>query len=648
MECSLCYETSNFFGVTECGHSSICSLCWYRLRSILQKNACPVCRQPCPFLFITSDASAKYDLIFRTQWGDAFPGFFQDSASQIYFSDQAELARLQNLRRPLCKLCTHQAKNLSGLKEHLFTYHARKICDLCVHNSNLFASEQELYEEEAFKIHKITAHVQCDLCFNYSYDQRALLQHIKKEHFFCELCPVEKRTAYTTYGDLEGHYRKEHYLCEVEVCRDETHVVFMCYDDLKDHYRANHPTLAIPAPVLAFKVKEDVERPAMVFEDFTAKTYAVPKIDEQNREIEFPALAPATAEEKPKIDYSKIKNNRNAPTSVTYPQMQSREPFSFQPKENKVKQEKKAKKKENSILDKNISRLNNGHLGVEEFIEFLSEGTFANDSGIIAVIRKSVLSNTYQEKIVQALNNPRPYPKRLLDEETKWKTVEKNLQPEETKNISNLSTSPVKFPRPAPPSIDGFPSLGVGQKSVAKSTIQTITENIVILNNGLINAKCFVESMTSLVSREEASSIKKLLRDKIKPEARASEVLNLLDYSLLMNANDSEYPSLAAPQPAAKKPLADALRENIKHLNNGIMTAKEFLKLCSETLTSATASEAIKTVKAGVYNSALSSQITKEIQNRFGLVDFTSDFPSLTMVSLPAEPKRKKGNKKAK
>lgn len=278
----------------------------------------------------------------------------------MHFSDQSELVRLSAFREPICKVCSQKFKSFKHLKEHVSLFHALKMCEQCLQNNKLFASEQVLYDEEAFRIHKITQHVQCDLCFTFHYDQRELLTHIKSQHFFCELCAVEKRTAYSNYNELEAHYRQAHYLCEVEMCKEEMHVVFMCYDDLKDHYRCNHPTLNIPPPVLGFKVRED-DKPVMVFEDTSSKNYSVPKINEQNKDFEFPALAPAPVGKKT-IDYSKISNSKIAPAG--FPGL----PI----KDNTLEAKKKPKKKnkpEVPLIDKNISRLNNGHMTSNEFVE---------------------------------------------------------------------------------------------------------------------------------------------------------------------------------------------------------------------------------------------------------------------------------------
>ncbi|OMJ87391.1 hypothetical protein SteCoe_10898 [Stentor coeruleus] len=650
MECDLCTETCTFFCITVCGHKSICTLCWYRLRSILYKNSCPVCRQECKHVFVTANPSLTYEDIYKTMWGDSFTGFKHDDLSHMDFDDISELQRLQNFRKSICKICRLESKNFKHFKNHLLTFHNLRICDQCSQNNKLFPSEQELYTEDDYKIHKITLHVQCDLCFTYYYDQRELLLHIKSSHFFCELCAVEKRTAFSHYEDLESHYRQAHYLCEIEMCKNEMHVVFMTYDDLKDHYRCNHRTMNVPAPVLAFKVREEDDRPNMIFEDVAAKNYSVPKINERNKDFEFPALAPAPVQSKI-LDYSKIKDKKVKKKQEVYPVMQSGGGNLFTPSEKEIKEKKKKEKiqkeqsgKARSEIDKQVARLNNGHISLDEFICWIYEKSIAIDNQLITYIRKNVLSNSFQERIIHVLSSQRP-PLKASSEEAKSK---KPTQEEEKKSQkwSPQVQQPEEKKRQKPNMAnENFPTLGPTQVKPQKTLVQNLLENIVILNNGLINAKYFVDCMLNFTPRGEIQNMKQVIRDKVRPESRMNEVLSCLDYSLVMTAYDNEYPSLSEQKPIIKKTFMENLQDSIKHLNTGMMTIKEFLLTC-ENISRDEAIESIKILRSGVYNSNTSSQIIKSLESKYNLVNYQDDFPSLKVINLPPEPKKKNNSKK--
>ena len=456
MECALCTETCIYYGLTECEHRSVCSLCWYRLCSLLKNSSCPVCRHECRYIFITSDLTLSYSSVFSTMWGDSFPGYSHDELSNLYFGDSTELNKLLAYRKLLCKICDREFKQTKLYKEHISQFHQLRMCEQCLQNNKLFASEQVLYDEDALRIHKITMHIQCDLCFSFHYDQREVLTHLKSQHFYCELCAVEKKTAFASYNELEMHFRKAHYLCEVEMCREMMNIVFMRYDDLKDHYRTEHSTIPVPAPVLGFRVREE-EQKTLVFEDTSSKNYTVPKIDEKNKNFEFPALALPAAEQR-HIDYNIITKTKPKPNDYNYPQIQTRDQndIFFAPKQEKgLKESKKApnkSKEEVTELDRNISRLNSGHLNFNQLVEWIVAHEIILDSTMISFLRNKILSNTDKEKVIGELQSMKERKKKDNDIETEkdkeFKQIKKSNksieQNKEIKQKEEIKTSSVK------------------------------------------------------------------------------------------------------------------------------------------------------------------------------------------------------------
>lgn len=711
MECDLCTEPFNNYCLTECGHKSICSLCWYRLRGILQKTTCPVCRHECQNIFVTPNSHLTYESIIRTMWGDSFSGFCFDEASIMHFENKSELLRLQNYRKLTCKICKTECKNFKLFKEHLLSLHNLRICELCTQSNKLFPSEQEIYTDSEIKTHKATLHVQCSLCKLFFYDQRELLSHIKSQHFFCELCAVEKRTAFSNYFDLEIHFRQAHYLCEVEFCKRKRNVVFMTYDDLKDHYRYNHPGIRIPDPAFAFKVHEQ-EKEAVVFDDGMAKPFSTPKINERNIDSEFPALAPEPVPTRI-LDYSRIKSQKVPKKQAAYPINSNGNSLSHSPqkevkkkdkfiKEPKEPREEKVKSANKALieLDKYIARLNNSHISLDEFIFWIFDQNITIDNQLVNYIRRNVLSNSFQERIIQVLMNPvnkeeRPNPNLVIQkkhqEEVKVQPnppfiqkkyqveeivqekspfiqnkfqeeekaqpkspfVQKKLQEEE--KVQPKSNFVKKKPQEEekihakPPAQNKPAEEKKGQKiqetagrphtaSHNQAAVQNALENIDILNNGLINVKYFVECLLSFTPREQIDSMRQIIRENVRPENKIKEVFNCLDFMLLKMAKSKDYPSLAEQKPVAKSPL-ETIQDNMKHLNSGLMTVKEFLLLC-EGLSQSEALDVVKAISLNVYNSNTSSQITKSLETKYLLSNYQENFPSLRMINLPPEPKK--------
>ena len=354
----------------------------------------------------------------------------------MYFSSESELQRLQSFRKLVCKFCQTEFKDLGKFKNHIQSLYSLKLCDLCLQNSKLFVSEQELYDEDSFKQHKATLHKKCNVCNGFFYDGSQLVAHIKSSHHFCEYCPLEKRTAFVDYSQLEAHYRQNHYFCNIQFCRESKHIVFVTYDELRDHYKKNHPGLNVPPPSCGFKLKEEEDKNfPCVFDDNFAKNprpqTAVNSVV-NNSQLNFPALAPPT-NEKRILDYSKV--IKKSPWN--------QHPQHFAKSEKLIEKQKKPEKKvekqdfysfysetpdkynetrpkpEINDIDRNISRLNSGHMTVEDFVAWFRQERLVLDNQTITMIRSKMVSNSDREKIIFLLNPSNEKNKKADFEEVK-------------------------------------------------------------------------------------------------------------------------------------------------------------------------------------------------------------------------------------
>jgi hypothetical protein len=446
-----------------------------------------------------------------------------------------------------------------------------------------------------------------------------------------------KRTAYRTYEDLEAHYRQAHHLCEVSFCRNEMHIVFLCYDDLRDHYRSNHPGINVPQPVCAFKIRDEEEKPVMFFDDVSSKNYSAPKISEETKDFEFPALGGNSSSKKEVLDYSKIgKKNQGKSENSIFPQSFFPAPAETQgvALKTQVKKNKVKKRQEQSEIMKNISRLNNNHLTVHEFLTLIPQENLLAIPETIQIIRNQVSLNSFREKIVQDLE-------KMMKTRQKLENPQKSqiFEQEEKKSLRK----PEIIEKPPPKSFDqsSFPVLGNVRPSKAKSELNTLLDNIAIYNNKLISAKCFVENLLEFMPRSDVSLFKNTIKEKVRQDGRA-EVLNILERALLLTANEAEYPALAPAKQVYQKTALEMLRDHLKLLRQGMMTSKEFIVIVSEQLQQEQVPQALRTIKEKISNSAQANKICKEILGNFNIVDYQEEFPALKMARIPPEPKRKK------
>ena len=125
-------------------------------------------------------------------------------------------------------------------------------------------------------------------------------------------------------------------------------------------------------------------------------------------------------------------------------------------------------------------------------------------------------------------------------------------------------------------------------------------QNIVILNSGLIDSKVFASSLLEFIDQKDINNAILVVREKVIPESRSTEIVNILQYNILITSHNRQYPSLNSSQkqivpnknseikPGFSKNPYDfeeakietknyekTLKENIEMLNSELITAKE-------------------------------------------------------------------------
>lgn len=292
MECIGCTERITRLALLECGHSSACPLCIFRLRSLLHDSRCPECRHSSEMVFIADGGT--YETYAAGFWGDRhMSGFKEFEQTKIYCQTEEMKGELAALVQNACQICGLVLKSLTQLLGHLEKEHRLHMCDLCVSNKTVFVTEQELYTSEDLVLHKeggdneSPGHPRCRLCSRFLYDDKALLQHIREQHYFCDLCPAESRPAFSNYDSLERHYDKAHFLCTISTCRRSKHVVFSTWDELIAHHRTYHRGSELPVLKPSFLGAGEEYVPRVT--EAPTKRPGVPLTEEQKQE-EFPAL----------------------------------------------------------------------------------------------------------------------------------------------------------------------------------------------------------------------------------------------------------------------------------------------------------------------------------------------------------------------
>ncbi|CAI5739060.1 unnamed protein product [Hyaloperonospora brassicae] len=253
--CMLCCNTidnvSRFNTVGVCNHTGCCSICALRLRQLLGQSACVVCKTDMPRVICIAHEDESFASF--QDWGDNIgPAHVFDEASAMFFYTHDYATRVHELRDPLCPKCAKQFATPAALRTHVLDVHGLQYCSICIEHKQVFLQELELFTKDGLKRHNtrgktrdgFLGHPRCDFCFQRFYSTTELYEHLRKNHFECDICLYElhvQNRYYKDYNDLENHFRAEHFLCEERECRAKKFVVFKSHLDLQAHMTVDHP-----------------------------------------------------------------------------------------------------------------------------------------------------------------------------------------------------------------------------------------------------------------------------------------------------------------------------------------------------------------------------------------------------------------------
>ncbi|GMF54383.1 unnamed protein product [Phytophthora fragariaefolia] len=170
----------------------------------------------------------------------------------MFFLKEDYATRIRKLREPLCKKCGKRFASVAALRTHVLDVHQLQYCGICLEHKKVFLEELALFSKEQLKRHNakgnphegFAGHPRCDFCFSRFYSSTELYEHLRKNHFECDICLYQlhvQNRYYKDYHDLENHFRADHFLCEERGCLAKKFVVFKSHIDLQGHMAMDHP-----------------------------------------------------------------------------------------------------------------------------------------------------------------------------------------------------------------------------------------------------------------------------------------------------------------------------------------------------------------------------------------------------------------------
>lgn len=249
-DCLICCKPNDIFGVGPCRHP-LCIECAIRIRVIANADGCPVCRQPMEtmaFVFASADPTT-ISLSMPTIHPD-------EKRYKVCFQNKEACARYEKYLSHVCKLCVTDGErkefpSFVSLRQHMAQSHQLSFCHYCLANLQLFSRERTTYNRAALQEHirggdrddrSQKGHPKCLFCEERFFDEDDRYRHLRREHFFCQLCETTGAAANVFFGkhdELLKHYEQKHFLCEVDECK-KAGIAFATKLDLDIHTSREH------------------------------------------------------------------------------------------------------------------------------------------------------------------------------------------------------------------------------------------------------------------------------------------------------------------------------------------------------------------------------------------------------------------------
>eukprot|EP00794_Sanderia_malayensis_P009365 gene9365-10352_t len=242
--CVLCCEEIEILAKGSCDHV-VCFKCSSRMRVLCEEKYCAICRMDLDKVAFIEDHIPYKDLTLTNM-----PKITKHG---IFFQNDHVKSLYEELLFYSCPVCVDKANfgSFNELRRHVRQVHDKQYCDLCSKNLKIFPKELRIYTRSELVAHRKSGdpddksykgHPQCEFCSQRYLDNDELLDHLRKNHFWCHFCEKDGRQDYfATYDFLREHFREEHFLCEENECVHEKFTAAFRSDiDYQAHKLAKH------------------------------------------------------------------------------------------------------------------------------------------------------------------------------------------------------------------------------------------------------------------------------------------------------------------------------------------------------------------------------------------------------------------------
>jgi hypothetical protein len=245
VDCLTCCEPINYFSISKCGHTSICSMCVIRMRVLFDELECPLCKVQLDDVIFTANPNVVYSDISANK-----NKMIYDRRCKAYFEDSKFEREIQKLWELKCPKCSSVHNTMNGLSAHIKASHNLSYCQICLEHQKVFFCEKVLYTPEELNAHnkngdnirKIKPHPSCDFCHKVFFSEDDLYYHCRDNHFTCFICDRQnmKHHYFKDYQHLEKHFKSKHFFCTDSHCVASRFVAFSSSFELQAHNVSVH------------------------------------------------------------------------------------------------------------------------------------------------------------------------------------------------------------------------------------------------------------------------------------------------------------------------------------------------------------------------------------------------------------------------
>lgn len=229
-ECIICLEPIKKRVLLPCNHSPCCLRCFLTQRTCYNKLQCPFCQKEInrdPIITDTAEITQyKIECLKKYQLYKKY---------HVFYNDPSTIQEIELYHQFKCRECNGNFQRFRQFFDHLRNKHHLTTCEICCKEKRTLPAEVVSYTAKDLKKH-LKQHPKCSVCPFIAFDYAALTEHMRENHFRCDICAANNRIIwFPTIETIQVHFHEEHYACDNPMCIQQGFIVFATPTELQLH-----------------------------------------------------------------------------------------------------------------------------------------------------------------------------------------------------------------------------------------------------------------------------------------------------------------------------------------------------------------------------------------------------------------------------